>query len=359
MNSQNQNGRSGVLLTLVSIFGCLAATACSSELTDASEGNDTAVVKQKVALHPLGVIKDDPATISANRLVAATPPGALPASVDLSSQVPPPGDQESMGSCVGWAVGYATKSFHEAVEEGWSVATTNHRFSPSWIYNQVNGGVDRGTHVSTAMNLVASKGVDSIGAFPYVDGDFTTQPNAVSMRRAARFPAQSWYTLAVSETEIKKVLAGGNTVVIAVEVLPDFDQLNSTTNTVYDSDTGNSRGRHALAVIGYDNSRSAFRFINSWGTGFGDQGYGWLAYSFINNVKLVLDAYVMVDAANLALVGDANDDGCVGDADYQILSIRYGYSVSNGADARADFNHDGWVDGTDYMLMTQHWGEGC
>jgi C1A family cysteine protease len=351
--------KSSIVASLLCLLSGLGGVACSGE-TSVSDDEGQAVVQQKDTLHPLGVIKDEPATISANRLVAATPVGALPASVDLSSRIPPAGDQQSMGSCVGWAVGYAAKSFHEAVEEGWSVATTNHRFSPSWIYNQTNGGYDGGTYISTAMNLVASKGVDTISAFPYVDGDFTTQPDAVSMRRAARFPAKSWHTLAVSETEFKKVLAAGNVVVIAIEVLPDFDQLNSTTNTVYDSDTGNSRGRHALAVVGYDDNKRAFHFVNSWGTGFGDQGYAWLAYSFMSNAKLAMDAYVMVDAANLALVGDANDDGCVGDADYQILSAGYGYSVSSGrADARADFNKDGWVDGTDYMLMVQHWGEGC
>jgi hypothetical protein len=35
---------------------------------------------------------------------------------------------------------------------------------------------------------------------------------------------------------------------------------------------------HAMTVVGYDDQRQAFRIINSWGTLWGDKGFGWIDY---------------------------------------------------------------------------------
>ena len=42
-------------------------------------------------------------------------------------------------------------------------------------------------------------------------------------------------------------------------------------------------GGHAICLCGYDDSLGAFRFKNSWGTGWGDQGYAWISYDYIKN----------------------------------------------------------------------------
>ena len=38
---------------------------------------------------------------------------------------------------------------------------------------------------------------------------------------------------------------------------------------------------HAVCVVGYDDSRSHWIFRNSWGKGWGDKGYGYLPYEYI------------------------------------------------------------------------------
>jgi Papain family cysteine protease len=291
------NRRRTGTVALAAMLGGGLLTSCNGEATPAEEG--VAKVQGRLdGLHPVGAIRDPMDMMNNMRATMPPPAGGMPSGIDLTSELPPPGDQMSMGSCVAWAVGYATKSFQERTEEGWSLTPAYHRFSPSWIYNQIDGGVDQGAPVSAAMELLKVKGVDNLEAFPYVDGDFVTQPDLASVERASRFPERSWNTITTSTTQFKNALAGHNAVVISMEVFPDFDTLNTTTNTVYDSSAGSSRGRHAVAIIGFDDSRSAFKFINSWGTSFASGGYGWIGYSFITDSKLALDAYVMNDGSN-------------------------------------------------------------
>ncbi len=59
-------------------------------------------------------------------------------------------------------------------------------------------------------------------------------------------------------------------------------------------------------------------------------------------------------------VGDANQDGCVDQADYDLLDESYNLSVDHvDANPSADFNEDGWVDFLDYLILYESWGDGC
>jgi hypothetical protein len=57
---------------------------------------------------------------------------------------------------------------------------------------------------------------------------------------------------------------------------------------------GAEKGGHAMLVVGYDDSKKAFKLLNSWGTNWGDHGYTWVDYEFFRHV--VTEAYVAKDA---------------------------------------------------------------
>lgn len=59
--------------------------------------------------------------------------------VDLSGEVPPVGNQGGQGSCGAWATSYYHRSQLEYRERHWDLADPNHRFSPSFLCNQVKG----------------------------------------------------------------------------------------------------------------------------------------------------------------------------------------------------------------------------
>jgi len=49
------------------------------------------------------------------------------------------------------------------------------------------------------------------------------------------------------------------------------------------------RGGHAVLAVGYDHARRLITFRNSWGSAWGDRGYGYLPYAFFASPSLTWD----------------------------------------------------------------------
>jgi hypothetical protein len=248
--------------------------------------------------HSFGLKRDTSEKI-VEKLVSPPEVPALPPLVDLTATVPKPGDQGAENSSTAWAVGYAAKSYHERLEEGWPISDGRYQFSPAWLYNQSNDGVDQGSRISTVMDLVVRVGADTLRFFPYSAGVYGVQPDAASFQRAGRFKAAGWGTVPVAIDAFRQVLNGGQPIVVGMEVFSDFETL-SPSNAIYDTvaDGEKSRGSHAVTIIGYDDSKEAFKLINSWGASWGLSGYGWIGYSFVANEQLRIDAYTLSDGEN-------------------------------------------------------------
>jgi C1A family cysteine protease len=57
--------------------------------------------------------------------------------------------------------------------------------------------------------------------------------------------------------------------------------------------TENVLGGHAVLAVGYDDSKSAVLVRNSWGSGWGLNGYFWLPYDYITNPNLADDMWAI------------------------------------------------------------------
>jgi hypothetical protein len=234
--------------------------------------------------------------------LASTPfSGAeLRPSIDLSADLPPPGNQGNQQSCVGWAIAYALKSYQEYREEGWSLAETGacnpaHVFSPAFIYNQVNNGRDGGCTLPDALDLLHEKGAAPLADMPYTDSDFRRQPSAATTANARRYRIDYWRQVNVSDVmEVKAQLNAGYPVVIGATVDQGF--IATRRGTIWKAEKGKRAGGHAMVLVGYDDARHAFKLINSWGRSWGDGGYGWVDYGHFRRV--VDEGFVAKDAIN-------------------------------------------------------------
>ncbi|MEW6557303.1 MAG: DNRLRE domain-containing protein [Elusimicrobiota bacterium] len=238
--------------------------------------------------YSFGLIPLSPEDYEKIPMISAPPCGVaeLPSECDISSNMPTPGNQGGQGSCTAWAVGYALKSYQEQVERNWGLSTSNHLFSPAYIYNQINGGQDAGSTISSALNILSSQGCASFITMPYNDKDYLTQPSVEAKTEAAKYKIVMYRRVNILDTsEMKRFLKAGYPVVIAMKVGENFLTYRLKNNSyVYSSLGEKTYGWHAVTVIGYNDNKQAFKFINSWSTSYGDNGYAWISYDFFPQV---------------------------------------------------------------------------
>ena len=222
-----------------------------------------------------------------------------PAAVDESTKpwFPPIGNQGQQGSCVAWAVGYYTKTFQEAKEHGWSLSggPQSEIMSPAFIYNLINGGVDKGSGFQNAIQLVCSIGACSLEKMPYNPSNYTRWPSEEAWTEAALYRGNSsgaqYMDLSSPSglANLKNWIASDNLAIIGVDStkyagLDGADVLTLDSYVSPDVD-------HANTIVGYDDSKSytengttyygAFKVANSWGKGGWEKipdGFYWISY---------------------------------------------------------------------------------
>jgi Papain family cysteine protease len=224
-----------------------------------------------------GLIPTDEKTLASlpfdDKLPRAT---KLPDSVDLSDKFPTPGNQGGQGSCVGWAAAYL-KTYQEVVETGEDPDSIF--FSPSFIYNQIKGGdsCDSGSQIDDALNLLSEQGNVSETRFAYKGSECDVLPNDELKLEAGPFKIASWRRANTQDpTELKRHLFNESPILIAFDADEAFFDVKA--GDIYKDPPSKNAGLHAMVVVGYDNDKKAFKLINSWGTQWGDGGFGWVDY---------------------------------------------------------------------------------
>lgn len=221
--------------------------------------------------------------------------GDLPPSQDLSGMFPVVGDQGTQPSCVGWALAYL-KAYQEQTDEPHDPMR---RFSPSFVYNQSRIGSSCGSGATfvRGLEVLRKRGVPLMERFPYDPASCSAEPSGAVLSGARIFAIQSYRRLdPTDEVSIKGYLASDQPVLVGMVIDDAFRRL--APGQVYTVPAAPlNRSGHAMVVTGYDDQRGAYKVINSWGTGWADQGFGWIAYpAFHATVK---EAYIVQDRGNV------------------------------------------------------------
>ncbi|MBQ6019631.1 MAG: hypothetical protein IJL26_05555 [Clostridia bacterium] len=285
---------------------------------------------------------------------------SLPSAIDNSSLFPSPGNQGIQNSCVGWAVAYAAKSGLERNKRNWSISSSVHHFSPSFIYNQINGKKNVPVPLSSGIDKVASQGVCTLSYFAYNENDWTTPPSTLQKKNAALYKGKK----AKKVTGINKMkarISEGYGIITGIITSPDLRNLNST-NPIYNvlGSNLNNEEYHAICLIGYDDSKNAFKFINSWGTDWGINGYGWISYDLISNYSCNIyhsaRGFILTEKDDSYIIGDVSQDKKVTSKDARLV-LRYVAHLETLSEDQlvlADVNGDAKVNSTDANALQKY-----
>lgn len=215
-------------------------------------------------------------------------PNNLPASFDLSSFLPEVGNQGRLGSCTAWATTYYGRSLLYNYNETNS-RTQGVQLSPSFVYNQITKGQCKGTSIPQSLQLLVEQGASELEIFPYQSTACNLQPNEAQRANAGNFKMKDFKFLSGENlvAEVKTLLARGNPVVVAMGLDPEFgkkDDLGLSAYRPHQVKKDKIFGAHAMLVVGYSDQFRAFKLVNSWGPGWGDQGFVWVDYEAFEHV---------------------------------------------------------------------------
>lgn len=214
-------------------------------------------------------------------------------SADLTTTgfLPPVGDQGQIGSCVAWAVGYGLCTYEIAHTSNQAPASTSQMASPADLYNHLlqieHSSCGQGTQPSDAFDYLGRSGVQSLASVPYNQScsAITTSGGPFTLNGAkSLFNANGTQP---DNVAIKQALTDGHPVALAIQVPSDFAAWGENPNNsggVYTTHGSLLNSGHMLLIVGFDDSRSAYKIMNSWNTNWGDGGFFWMSYSTFNTV---------------------------------------------------------------------------
>lgn len=213
-------------------------------------------------------------------------------SIDLSQWCSPVQDQGPIGSCTAFATSGLMDYFYNK-----NTLSQSPNFSEKFIYYATRVNVegwpaneDSGCYLRDSLKCVNKYGASLESQFPYVlPGqtvcDYTQSPPPSVYTNALQYKVSQYVTVNSVNTQeginnLKIMLTNG---VAFVGGIVCYSNFYNQVKGVIPMPSGQVIGGHAILFVGYDDAKSQFKFKNSWGSSWGDKGYGYLPYGYFTS----------------------------------------------------------------------------
>jgi C1A family cysteine protease len=218
---------------------------------------------------------------------------ALPPKVDLRPECPVIYDQGQLGSCTGngWAGAVEFLFKKQGLED----------FTPSRLFIYYNERVldndvsqDAGASIADGAHVVSTQGCPHEALWPYDITAFTDKPPQNVYDDGLKHLALQVQQVDQDLAAMKEVLQSGLLIVIGFTVYQSFesDKVAQTGIVPMPGHHEQVLGGHCVDLVGYDDSQSRFIARNSWGTGWGQDGYFTMPYAYLTNPRLASDFWM-------------------------------------------------------------------
>jgi C1A family cysteine protease len=235
-----------------------------------------------------------------------TTKASLPKKVDLRPSCPPIEDQEQIGSCTANAAAGLIEYFEQRAFGRHTDASRLFLYKVTRNLMNVTG--DTGAFLRTTMGAMVLFGAPPEEYWPYETAQYDEEPPAFLYAFAQNFQTINYYRYDPPGIEreqvlsrIKTNLAAGLPAMFGFTVFRSISQAQTSGQIPYPSKKDREEGGHAVVAVGYDDAlkiknsnpdgaetKGAILIRNSWGAGWGEEGYGWLPYEYVRR-SLAID----------------------------------------------------------------------
>lgn len=234
-------------------------------------------------------------------LDALKPSAHRPESVDWREFCGKPADQQRLATgpvhaCTSLLCYFERRSSGRIVEPSRLFVYHTARY-----LSQLQG--DSGTTLRATLKAIARFGAPSERYWPYDLPMADTEPSCCVFASANKYPGLLYVRLDARRLRgrrtlelVKSFLAAGFASVCG---FPVTTGLTSEPEIAFPTVFDDVRGGQAVLVVGYDDrrrvrsDRGALLVQNSWGTEWGDRGFGWLPYSYVLE-QLAVDFWTLL-----------------------------------------------------------------
>jgi C1A family cysteine protease len=229
-------------------------------------------------------------------------PHAPPPNVDLKPWFSPVEDQKTLGSCTANAAAGVVEYFQRRAFGRHIDASRLFIYKTTRNLMGVTG--DTGAWLRNTMGALVLCGVPPERYWPYIIPAFDNEPPSFAYAVADNYEAISYFChdpigqnrpkLEVLNS-VKAYVAAGIPSMFGFFGFPSFSNSDVKGGIPYPCPNEQAQWGHAIVVAGYDDNKKiknkncnasttgAFLIRNSWGSGWGDGGYGWLPYAYVTS----------------------------------------------------------------------------
>jgi len=196
-------------------------------------------------------------------------------------------DQGNIGSCVSNAFAFCINT-----------QTKNH-FCISRLYHYTICRIiqnsplneDDGTTIRTGCKSISNWGAMDENNYSYNTKNFSQLPSLSYIKYAKYFKKFSYTFINQDKISLKNCL---NTykvpIIFGIMIYSSFYNTGPNGIVPFPNISNESlEGGHCMNIIGYDDSKSWFICVNSWGKSFGNNGICYIPYNYILNTSLAND----------------------------------------------------------------------
>mmetsp|Transcript_19549 Transcript_19549/g.32816 ORF Transcript_19549/g.32816 Transcript_19549/m.32816 type:complete len:431 (-) Transcript_19549:104-1396(-) len=293
-------------------------------LIDAARQGAKKVVLDGKTFAPFGMLPHavEPVKVAAFRPKAGSK--RVPAKVDLRNYMTTVEDQSQTNSCCANAVcgAYEYMGKRDAMEKGGSVFVDD--ISRLFIYyvgrkrdqqlfreDTSLAPRDEGMSLGGALSALEMKGACLEKNWPFNINRVNDTPSNACFREAIRYKIAESRKVPVDLSSMRQCLAEGHPIVFGLKLTAQFFKPSPGGGIVtpdVDDPQSAEHGLHAMLIVGYSDRQEVFIVRNSWGTSWGDGGYGYVPYDYICNDDFnFLGQYAIMGLTEMDFTPDQDD----------------------------------------------------